>query len=77
MRPLRENQPGSAYPDSGVAEWRRERLLQAGLPVALATLVAEDERYDLHALLVLTDRGCDPELAVRILAPLEQEIGKC
>ncbi len=44
-----------------------------GLPAALATAVAEDERYDLHALLVLTDRGCDPELAVRILAPLGKE----
>lgn len=57
--------------------WRRERLLDAGLPPALATLVADDERYDLHALLVLTDRGCDPELAVRILAPLEEDPGRC
>lgn len=77
MRPLRENQPESTSPDSKVPSWRRERLLQAGLPLALATLVAEDERYDLHALLVLTDRGCDPELAVRILAPLEEDPAKC
>ena len=60
---------------SELAEWRRERLLQAGVPAALATAVAHDERYDLHALLVLTDRGCDPELAVRILAPLDQDPG--
>ena len=74
---LRENQSGSASPDSGVAEWRRERLVQAGVPATLATVVAEDERYDLHALLVLMDRGCDPALAVRILAPLEEDPAKC
>lgn len=48
-------------------------MVQAGVPAALATVVANDERYDLHALLVLMDRGCDPELAVRILAPFDEE----
>jgi hypothetical protein len=28
---------------------------------------------DLHQLLELVDRGCPPELAVRILAPLDQD----
>ena len=63
----------SAPPGSELEEWRRGRLLQAGVPSALASVVARDSRYDLHALLLLTDRGCDPELAVRILAPLEDE----
>jgi hypothetical protein len=57
-------------------QWRRQRLLRIGVPSALATVVAADPRYDLHALLVLVDRGCDPELAVRILAPLE-ELAPC
>jgi hypothetical protein len=35
--------------------------------------MARDNRYDLHALLELTDRGCPAELAARILAPLEDE----
>jgi hypothetical protein len=38
---------------------------------SLAARVASDPRYDVHALIELAERGCDPELAVRILAPLE------
>ena len=30
-----------------------------------------DDDVDLHELLVLVDRGCPPELAARILAPLD------
>ena len=50
--------------------WRREQLVHSGFPVPLATRVASDSRYDLHALIELVERGCDPKLAVRILAPL-------
>jgi hypothetical protein len=32
--------------------------------------LASDDRIDLHALLELIDRGCPPELAARIMAPL-------
>jgi hypothetical protein len=35
--------------------------------------VASDGRYDLHRLIELVERGCQPELAVRILAPLEAD----
>jgi len=52
-------------------DWRRHRLLRAGLPAEMAETVARDRRFDLHALLGLIDRGCRPDLAVRILAPLE------
>jgi hypothetical protein len=31
-----------------------------------------DPRRDLHALLELVAAGCPPELAVRILAPLDE-----
>jgi hypothetical protein len=58
---------------SELEDWRRRRLLQVGVPPGLARVVSGDPRYDLHALLVLTDRGCDPEVAVRILAPLDDE----
>jgi hypothetical protein len=51
--------------------WRFERLLAAGLPPELASSVSADPGYDLHALLELVDRGCPPELAPRILAPLD------
>jgi hypothetical protein len=32
---------------------------------------------DLHALLGLVDRGCPPDLAARILAPLDREHRPC
>jgi len=55
-----------------VVAWRREQLAEAGFSLPLAARVASDPRYDLHALIELVERGCDPELAVRILAPLEE-----
>ena len=41
------------------------------LPLA-ARLAARTRGYDLHALIELVERGCPPELAVRILAPLDE-----
>jgi hypothetical protein len=54
-----------------VVRWRREQLVASGFPLPLAADLARDARYDLHALIELTERGCSPELAVRILAPDE------
>lgn len=54
-----------------VVAWRVKRLRAAGCPAPLANVVARDGRYDLHELLGLIDRGCLAEVAVRILAPLE------
>jgi hypothetical protein len=54
-----------------VVGWRRGRLLAAGFVPELAAGLAADCRIDLHALLDLTDRGCPPALAARILAPLD------
>ena len=54
-----------------VVRWRREQLVGSGFPPPLAAGLADDARYDLHALIELTERGCRPELAVRILAPDE------
>jgi hypothetical protein len=56
-----------------VISWRRAQLARSGFSLRLASDLARDGRYDLHALLELVDRGCAPELAVRILAPLEEE----
>ena len=58
----------SADPDRVIA-WRIDRLREAGFQACLADALARDTRYDLHALLDLTDRGCPAELATRILAP--------
>jgi hypothetical protein len=39
----------------------------------LAARLAIDPRFDLHALIELAEQGCPPELAVRIVAPLEDD----
>jgi hypothetical protein len=55
-----------------VANWRRDQLVEAGFEPPLATALADDSQYDLHALIELVERGCPPQLAVRILAPLDE-----
>ena len=59
-------------PPVDVVAWRRCRLVEAGFPELLARRLAAT-RVDVHALLQLVDRGCPPELAARILAPLDWE----
>lgn len=56
-----------------VMRWRRGQLVDSGFPLPLAARLAEDARFDLHGLIELAERGCAPELAVRILAPIEGE----
>jgi hypothetical protein len=60
-----------AAEDQLVVAWRRDQLAAAGFPLPLAVQVSRDAGYDLHALIELTARGCSPDLAARILAPLE------
>ena len=55
---------------ASVTSWRRDRLVEAGFALPVASRLARDRRYDLHALIELVERGCPPELALRILAPL-------
>jgi hypothetical protein len=52
-----------------VVSWRRDQLAASGFPLPLAARVAEKSEYDLHALIELVEKGCPPDLAVRILAP--------
>jgi hypothetical protein len=52
--------------------WRAQCLRGAGFTADLAERLAREEGIDLHQLLELVDRGCPPELAARILAPLEE-----
>ena len=54
-----------------LVRWRRDQLVSTRFPLTLAARVAKDARYDLHALIELVERGCRPDLAVRILAPLD------
>jgi hypothetical protein len=58
----------------GLVRWRREQLVDSGFAFPLAMRLAKDSRFDLHALIDLAGRGCPPDLAARILAPLEDEV---
>lgn len=60
-----------------MVQWRQERLLAAGVAAEVAANLAWDCGTDLHALLELIDRGCPPDLAVRILAPLDDRRRPC
>jgi len=71
---IHDGTPGSS---TALVEWRRERLLEAGVAPEVAANLAWDCGVDLHALLDLIDRGCPPHLAVRILAPLEERPRPC
>lgn len=48
--------------------------MAAGFDAPLAASLTQHEGVDLHELLVLLDRGCPPELAARIVAPLDQPV---
>ena len=58
--------------------WATHRLRDAGFGPQLADTVARDAANDLArildvtAILELVDHGCPPELAVRILAPIDE-----
>jgi hypothetical protein len=65
---LHRRPPRQVEPE--VRDWRRQVLRQAGFENGLAWQLAADADVDLHDLLKLVDRGCPPELAARILAPL-------
>lgn len=69
MRPP-PSRPTSAAQRVAIGEWRRRRLTVAGFEPRLAAQLADEPAVDLHELLTLLDRGCSPELAARILAPL-------
>ena len=76
MSPSRGQSIQTAGADPVVA-WRIGRQREVGFNDALAEALAHDAAYDLHAILRLIDRGCPPELAARILAPLDDERRPC
>jgi hypothetical protein len=52
-------------------------LRRAGLDAKPAEALSHESDLDLHALIELVERGCPPELAARILAPLDPESPAC
>ena len=56
-----------------VAAWRRARLIRAGFGEQAAAELSLELAVDFHALLELVDQGCPPDLAARIVAPLDSQ----
>lgn len=54
-----------------LVQWRRQYLAGVGVDAELASMVAADLRWDLHALLQLLERGCPAHLAARISQPAD------
>jgi hypothetical protein len=85
MRPRARHRPaptggsrtGDTEPAGDLASWRRQRLLRAGVEADLATSIASDCAFDLHAMIELLERGCPPGLAARILASVDHERAPC
>ena len=50
-----------------IESWRREELERAGFSPRDAERVAGRHDVDLHAAVSLVERGCPPEIALRIL----------
>ena len=76
MRPIRRHAI-EGHDEDLVVRWRTSRLREAGFDPQLAQALARNCAYDLHAVLNLVDDGCPPELAARILAPLDHERQPC
>jgi hypothetical protein len=76
MRPIRR-QAIAGHDQDLTVRWRTRQLREAGFDPQLAEALARDCAYDLHAVLGLVDNGCPPELAARILAPLDRERQPC
>jgi hypothetical protein len=75
---LRSGEQAGAGPGAAeIVSWRRARLRKAGFDRSLAKQLSRECGVDLHALIELVERGCSPELAARILAPLERERRQC
>ena len=69
---MKRRPTGTEQYGANMVPWRRSRLRHAGFGAQLARDVAADLRYDLPSLLELTERAARRQLAVRILAPLDE-----
>lgn len=63
--------------DAEVVAWRRAQLIAAGFDLGISDRLARECGFDLHELVDLVGAGCTPDLAARILAPLDDESRRC
>ena len=50
-----------------IERWREEELVRAGYGPEVAALLAGSHEVDLHLAVALLERGCSPDLALKIL----------
>ena len=50
-----------------VERWRTDELIRVGFEPEAATVLAAEPEVDLHEAIGLIERGCPPDLALRIL----------
>jgi hypothetical protein len=67
--PQQDDSPRVEGP-SLVSNWRRERLVSAGVSEPSAELLSMDHRFSVHELEHLLGAGCPLETALRILEPI-------
>jgi hypothetical protein len=60
-----------------VIGWRERQLEAAGFDEPTAGRLASDCGFDLHRLIELVEAGCSPDLAVRIVAPIDDAPRSC
>lgn len=53
-----------------VAAWRMDVAVRQGADPEVASRVATEQSIDLHEWISLVDRGCPPNTAYEILAPV-------
>lgn len=51
------------WPPPDAVDWRRRQLITAGFDQDLAARCSADPAVDLHEVLSLVDRGCEPRVA--------------
>jgi len=50
-----------------VERWRTDELIRVGFDPEAAVALASEPTVDLHAAIDLVERGCPPDIALRIL----------
>jgi hypothetical protein len=66
MKPPTTSQEAIDHDGSLVHDWRVSQLTRLGVPRPLAELYAD--RIDWHQIARLVQRGCPPQLALRIVS---------
>lgn len=57
-----------------VRNWRIRELDRMGVELPIAIAAAKIRSFNIHEVFKLVEKGCDPNVAVRIVTPIEAPI---